>query len=71
MCYNTNRGVKKGEQNMKFNEKTRKVLFVIFYTLITILLILNAIKSRLLVDMVYSLIFIILYLKYLYKLAIN
>lgn len=71
MCYNTNRGVKKGEKNMEFNEKTRKVLFVIFYTFITILLVLNTIKSRLLVDMVYSLIFIILYLKYLYKLAIN
>ena len=56
---------------MEFNEKTRKVLFVIFYTFITILLVLNTIKSRLLVDMVYSLIFIILYLKYLYKLAIN
>lgn len=67
----TKRGVKKGEKNMEFNEKTRKVLFVIFYTFITILLVLNTIKSRLLVDMVYSLIFIILYLKYLYKLAIN
>lgn len=56
---------------MEFNEKTRKVVFIILYTIITILLVLNTIRSKLIVDIVYSLIFLFLYLKYLFRLVID
>lgn len=56
---------------MKFNKKARKILFIILYSFIMVLLVFNTLKSKLLADIVYSSIFIILYLKYLYKLVLN
>lgn len=52
---------------MEFSDKTKKVVFIIFYTFITILLVINSIRSKLIIDISYTTIFVCIYFKYLYR----
>ena len=57
---------KKGEKKMIISDKLRKKLFLTIYTVITAVLIINTIKSEQLVDIVYTFIFVCIYLRYIY-----
>lgn len=56
---------------MGFNDETKRMFFIMFYTIVTTLLVLNTINSKLLVDMFYTAIFVCIYLKYLYVTVSN
>ncbi len=56
---------------MKLNTKKKQIIFIILYTIITIVLILNAFSSKLLIDILYTLLFLGIYLKYLYRSIYN
>lgn len=51
---------------MKLKINTKNMLFLTIYTLITTMLIINTIRYKLIVDMIYTVIFIGIYLRYLY-----
>lgn len=56
---------------MQFNDKTRKVIFVVIYTMITAILIINAVKYNILIDILYSIIFTLIYIRTIYTMIFN
>ena len=51
---------------MKISDKLRKRLFLTLYTVVTALLIINTIRFKILVDAIYTVIFVCIYLRYVY-----
>lgn len=51
---------------MIISDKLRKKLFLTLYTVVTALLIINTIRFKLLIDAVYTIIFVCIYLRYIY-----
>lgn len=51
---------------MIISDKLRKKLFLILYTVVSALLIVNAIRLKLLIDVIYTIIFVCIYLRYVY-----
>lgn len=51
---------------MEFDDRSKRIVFIIFYTMLTTLLVLNAINSKVLVDIFYTVIFVCIYLKYIF-----
>lgn len=49
---------------MKINKKD--ILFLTIYTLIATMLIINTVRYKLIVDIIYTIIFMAIYLRYLY-----
>lgn len=56
---------------MIFKNNVRKMLFLVVYTLIVTMLIINTVKHKLVIDMVYTIIFTSVYIRYLYKNVLN
>lgn len=51
---------------MKLKSNKNSIIFLAIYTLITTMLIINTIKYKLVVDAIYTIIFITIYIRYLY-----
>lgn len=51
---------------MKFKISKKNMLFLTIYTIITTMLIINTVRYKLLVDIIYTAIFIGIYFRYLY-----
>lgn len=56
---------------MQFNDKTRKVIFVVIYTMIATMLIINAVKFKILIDILYTIGFMLIYIRTLYTIIFN
>lgn len=56
---------------MKIKTNTKNILFLTIYTIITTMLIINTVRYKLIVDIVYTAIFIVIYLRYLYTNIFN
>lgn len=51
---------------MIINDRLRKRLFLVMYSLVTALLIVNAIRFKILIDTIYTIIFVCIYIRYVY-----
>lgn len=51
---------------MIISDELRNKLFLTIYTVVTVLLIINTIRFKLLIDIIYTVIFVCIYLRYVY-----
>ena len=58
--------IKRERKKMKLKSNKNSIIFLAIYTLITTMLIINTIKYKLVVDAIYTIIFITIYIRYLY-----
>ena len=56
---------------MIFKNNIRRMLFLVVYTLVVAVLIINTVKHKLVIDLIYTIIFTFVYVRYLYKIFAN
>lgn len=56
---------------MIFKNNMKRMLFLAVYTLVVAVLIINTVKHKLVIDLIYTIIFTSVYIRYLYKTIVN